>query len=434
MNYTLKPDESQEEKFLQVQKYSIDSSHPFFETIKNISFHAARLYNVGLYSLRQYYFLNNAYLNYAENYHAIKENENYKLLLTDIGQLVIRQIDRDMKSFFALLKLKSKGKYAEQVRLPKYKNKEKGITFPIHGRCIHAEGNKIWFSVTKEFQELYGLSDKRVYLNIPKNIQGQKFNQIRIVPRYHEQQFDIEFIYEKEREKHQLDSTKAIGIDCGLDNLATVFDPNGESFIIDGRYIKSVNRHYNKEVAKIRSQADIEKRSMNTKRFIRFSNGRNNRIKDYFNKSVKTIVDYCLSHKIGNIVIGDFAGCKNEINLGKITNQNFVSIPFGKFKQILSNACEKHGINYILQEESYTSKCSAFDLEEIRKHENYCGKRIKRGLFRTKTGKLVNADVNGAANILRKSNLNSSDDKLGAVVTRPFRFRADRSPRIYSGE
>ena len=143
------------------------------------------------------------------------------------------------------------------------------------------------------------------------------------------------------------------------------------------------------------------------------------------------MVKYCLKNDIGNVVIGDFKGIKQEINTGKKNNQNFVSIPYGILKRKLESKCQFYGINYILQEESYTSKCSSLDLEKVVKHENYVGKRIKRGLFRTKEGKLVNADVNGACNIIRKykskSGSDLSDTDVSGVINHPVRINPTKS-------
>ena len=165
----------------------------------------------------------------------------------------------------------------------------------------------------------------------------------------------------------------------------------------------------------------------NTKRFIKLSEYRKNYINNYLNQTVNKVVKYCINNDIGNVVIGDFKEIKQEINLGKKNNQNFVSIPYGILKRKLETKCEFYGINYILQEESYTSKCSSLDLEKICKHEKYIGKRIKRGLFKTANGLLINADVNGSVNILRKyikskSGSDLSDTDVSGAISHPVRI------------
>ena len=149
-------------------------------------------------------------------------------------------------------------------------------------------------------------------------------------------------------------------------------------------------------------------------------------INNYFNQTVNKVIKYCINNEIGNIIIGDFKGIKQEINTGKINNQNFVSIPYGILKRKLEAKCNYYGIKYVSQEESYTSKCSALDLEKICKHETYLGKRIKRGLFRSKDNILINADVNGAINILRKYKCKSDRDlsltDVSGAISHPVRF------------
>jgi len=187
----------------------------------------------------------------------------------------------------------------------------------------------------------------------------------------------------------------------GLDNLATCYSNSGATFIIDGRYLKSINHYYNKQVAYLKSIYDRQGIKY-SKRLLRLKRKRDFRINNYFNLAVKYITDYCIQNNIGNIVIGDFQDIKREINLGKKNNQNFVYIPYGLFKQKLKSKCEQFSINYILQDESYTSKASFIDKDNPASNSAFSGKRIKRGLYQTKDGLKINADVNGAANILVK--------------------------------
>lgn len=183
-------------------------------------------------------------------------------------------------------------------------------------------------------------------------------------------------------------------------------------FIIDGRKLKSINQWYNKENSRLQSDKDLRGIKYITKRQELLINKRNNRVNDYINKTCRYIINYCLDNKIGNLVIGYNETLQKNINLGKVNNQNFVNIPVGNIKEKLEYLCKLYGINFVKQEESYTSKASFFDGDEIPKYNQdnpqeyrFSGKRIKRGLYRTKTGKLINADVNGALNILKKSNV-----------------------------
>ena len=395
------------------------------EVVKQLSYYSARLYNVGLYSVRQYYFNNNTYLPYAKNYHECKTNENYKLLLSDTSQQILRIVDRNFKSFFALLKLKAKGKYSEKVKLPHYKKQDELMNITIQGRSARIRDGYVIIGLSKAFKEKHNPSFKELKFKLPKNIKTDKLQEVRIIPVFGGLEFDIEFVYKKEIKPISVDKEKYLSIDMGLDNFATCFDSNdGSSFIIDGRYIKSLNRHYNKQKAYYQSILDRQNIKQ-SKRMIRLSRKRYNKLNNYFNLSVKKITDYCVKHNIGNIVIGDFSDIKQNINIGKKNNQNFVSIPYGIFKRKLESKCEQLGIEYHLQEESYTSKCSYLDNETVEKQETYLGKRVTRGLFKTAKGYLINADVNGAANILVKF-LTSNGQRIAnryGCVNHPTRLK-----------
>lgn len=396
--------------------------------IDKLSYHSARLYNSCVYNIRQYYFDNNIYLPFKEQYHQIKSDENFTLLINDSAQQVLRMVDKNFRSFFSLLKLKQKGKYSASVKIPNYLDKEKGWSIFIQGRSARIKGDKIHIGLTKKFKELYGITDKELILNFSTNLNIEKLQQLQIKPIYGGKQYELILTYEKNIDDKNLNKNNILGLDCGLDNLLTSYDiKNKASFIIDGKPLKSINEHYNKQKAKLQSKYDINKiKDKNTKKLIKLSEKRKNVINNYFNQTVNKIIKYCINNDIGTIVIGDFKGIKDSINIGKKNNQNFVSIPFGILKRKLEAKCEYYGISYILQEESYTSKCSSLDLEIIEKHEEYQGKRIKRGLFRTNDGQLVNADVNGACNIIRKHRCKSgsdlSDTDVSGVINHPVRI------------
>ncbi len=372
--------------------------------VDKLSFHSARLYNSCNYVIKEYFKLNNTYLNYNEQYHIIKDNEHYGYLITDSAQQIHRIVDRNFKSFFSLLKLKNKGKYSADVKVPNYLRKEDGWSIFVAGRSARVKGNKVYIGLTKKFRELYNITQKDLILDLPTNLNITKLQQLQIKPTYGGKHYEMLFCYEKPNETKQLNKNNYITLDCGLDNLVTSYDTvNHKSFIFDGKPLKSMNQHYNKRKAKLQSAYELNKiKDKNTKKFIKLSEYRKNHINNYLNNTVSKLVNYCVNNNIGTLVIGDFKGIKQEINLGSKNNQNFVSIPFGILKRKLEAKCNYYGIDYILQEESYTSKCSALDLEEISKHEEYLGKRIKRGLFKTSEGILIHADVNGCINILRK--------------------------------
>ena len=158
---------------------------------------------------------------------------------------------------------------------------------------------------------------------------------------------------------------------------------------------------------------------------------RSNQVHDYLKKTARLVVNYCLEHKLGTLIVGVNQGWKTSINIGKVNNQNFIQIPFHALRQQLTYLCKRSGINYIEQEESYTSLASAYNLDNLPEYNadnpqtyQFSGKRISRGLYRTKEQKLVNSDINGSANIGRKSkaNLFEKREVLEGLLDAPIRF------------
>lgn len=406
------------------------------DILYKLCYHSARLYNVALYSVRQHYFNTQTYLNYYGNYHECKDNENYHMLLVDNSAQILRLVDRDMNSFFKLLKMKQVGKYSASVHLPRYKRENEIFTYFCCGRTCRIQKNStVEIGLTKEFREKYELSTKKLIIPIPSNLRNvTEFKEIRIIPQYGGRQFSIEYIYESNKDIQQVAGDGHMSIDLGMDNLAacTIFSNGGvQQFLIDGRRLKNINHYYNKKVAMLKSEYSKNKNipSQDTPRMLRLMNGRNNRINDYFNKSVKLIIDSCLANNVSTLVIGYNRGQKQEINTGRVNNQNTVMIPYYKFRQKLQYQCELHSIKYCPQEESYTSKANALDNDRIPTYgdtdiPNFSGKRIHRGLYKSKDGSVLNADINGSVNILkkyfkeRKSNGINPDD-VRALVNVP---------------
>lgn len=197
--------------------------------------------------MRQHFFKENEYLNYSKNYHLCKENKNYSLLQTDSSQQILKQVDRDFKSFFSLLKLKSLGKYKPKVKIPHYKKESELKTIIIQGRSARIRKGYVIVGLSKAFRDKYEPYLNELKFKLPKHIKVDKLQELRILPVFNGKEFDIEFVYKKEFEPISVDKNNYLSIDMGLDNFATCFNSNdGTSFIVDGRYIKSINRHYNK--------------------------------------------------------------------------------------------------------------------------------------------------------------------------------------------
>ena len=376
-----------------------------FRNLKYLSHIAKNLTNEAIYNIRQYYFNKKKYLSYNENYKMLKNSENYKKLNSNIVQQILKEVDGSFKSFFGLLKLAKNGQYDnKKIKLPKYLAKD-GFTTLVIGFVRLKDGILI-----VPYSNSFRKTHQEVKIKLPPVLKGKKIKEIRIIPKQHSRYFEIQYIYEVEEVQRELNENNALGIDLGIDNLCTCVTNTGASFIIDGRKLKSINQYYNKINAKLQSIKDKQKIERTTLRQKRITRKRNNRINDYLSKAARTIVNYCLNNDIGKLVLGYNEDFQRNLNIGSINNQNFVNIPYGKLRDKLIYLCKLYGIEFKLQEESYTSKASFFDGDEIPIYDKensqkyiFSGKRIKRGLYQTSTGKLINADCNGALNILRKS-------------------------------
>ena len=375
-----------------------------FRNLKYLSHIAKNLTNEAIYNIRQYYFQNKKYLSYNENYKMLKNSENYKKLNSNMAQQILKEVDGSFKSFFGLLKLAKNGQYNGKIRLPNYLDKDGFTTLVIS--FVRLKDDMLIIPYSNSFRKTH----KEIAIKLPPVLKGKKIKEIRIIPKQHSRYFEIQYIYEVEEVQRELNKENALGIDLGIDNLCTCVTNTGASFIIDGRKLKSINQYYNKTNAKLQSIKDKQKIEHTTLRQKRIARKRNNRINDYLSKAARIIVNYCLNNDIGKLVLGYNEDFQRNSNIGSINNQNFVNIPYGKLRDKLIYLCKLYGIEFKLQEESYTSKASFFDGDEIPIYDKenlqeyiFSGKRIKRGLYQTSTGKLINADCNGALNILRKS-------------------------------
>ena len=375
-----------------------------FRNLKYLSHIAKNLANEAIYNIRQYYFNKKKYLSYNENYKILKNSENYKKLNSNMAQQILKEVDGSFKSFFGLLKLAKNGQYNGKIKIPNYLDKDGFTTLVIgFGRL---KDDILIVPYSNSFRKAH----KEIAIKLPLVLKDKKIKEIRIIPKQHSRYFEIQYTYEVEEVQRELNENNVLGIDLGIDNLCTCVTNTGASFIIDGRKLKSINQYYNKINAKLQSIKDKQKIERMTLRQKRITRKRNNRINDYLSKTARIIINYCLNNDIGKLVLGYNEDFQRNSNIGSINNQNFVNIPYGKLRDKLMYLCKLYGIEFKLQEESYTSKASFFDGDEIPIYDKenpqeyiFSGKRIKRGLYQTSAGKLINADCNGALNILRKS-------------------------------
>lgn len=357
------------------------------------------LFNVALYESRQYFFAERKRLTYESNYQICKSNENYRLLNTDIAQQTMKVVDRSMRSFLGLLNALSIARCQQKPQLPKYLPKD-GY-FPLIIPRIKLKNGVFNIPMSSQFKKEYG----EVKVQLPERLKDQNIKEVRIHPKYSARWFEIEYIYEDEKIETLVDSDKAVAIDLGVDNLAACFDTEGHQFLIDGKRLKSINQWYNKRNASLQSAKDKQGIKGLTNKQAKLNQWRNDSIRDYLNKSARIIINHCLTDQIGKLIVGYNPGIKQEINIGRSNNQNFVQIPFWQLRQKLKALCSRYGIEYLEQEESYTSKASFYDQDEIPVYnadnpskQKFSGKRVKRGLYRTKDKHLVSADINGSAN------------------------------------
>ena len=361
-----------------------------------------KLYNHANWYIRQDFFHLENWLQYQDLNFILKGTDNYKLLKAQTSQQILKTLDQNWKSFFASIKEWKINcqKFKGRPNPPKYKQEDYNFLI-LTNQNSKIENKSITLTMSKLFKEVFPDFKEPIELTIPryKNKKFQNYQQIRILPK--KQFYEIEIIYEETVKEPQLNSSSYLSIDFGLNNLITaVENRNSRPLIISGKIMKSINRQWNKRKARLYSIKDKQQLAWTTK-LDKITIKRNSIMKDYLHKTSQFIVTYCLYHGIGNICLGELKEIKHNIRLGRRNNQNFVNIPIHTLKHMITYKAELVGIKIHVINEAYTSKCSSLDLEPLQKHEKYIGKRIKRGLFQG-SNYLLNADVNGALNILRK--------------------------------
>jgi len=348
--------------------------------LDELCFNSKNLYNKALYLVRQHYFKTEGYLNFFEVYRLMADSKDvdYYSLPCKVSVQTLKLLDRNFKSFFALIKKKRGGNHDKSIRLPRYLDKQ--------GRYITIFPKD---AVSKVYLRKGIIKLSKLSIEIPTKVTESNLVEVRVLPRNNHHV--VEVVYKVDGVESKSDNGRYASIDLGLNNLATVSSNVVKPFIINGRPLKSINQYYNKEKARL--QAHLKGNQRTSKRINSITNKRNNKVRDYLHKSSRRIVNFLVSNNISTLIIGYNEEWKQNINLGRTNNQAFTNIPFYTFIKQLEYKCKLEGINVILTEESYTSKCSFLDNESIEKHESYLGKRIKRGLFRSAKGKLINADL-----------------------------------------
>lgn len=391
---------------------------------------SGKLYNTGIYFGRQTLFKTGKLLTGKFDL-AFEPSVSKSLLAQSMPSTPMQQtlmsVTEAFKSFKNLRDLHKKGQLHFRPKPPGYLNGSKlfKVAYPNSGGQKPTLINgQLRFALGLTVKRWFGVSE--FFLPMPSNLDYYQVKEFTILPK--NGAFYLEMSYEAEKQNHELDINQALSIDLGTaDNLAACVDTLGNSFLVDARVMKAINQLWNKKVS---TRKEGKPQGYWDNWLDRVTRKRNHQMRDGINKAAKLIVSHCLKYGIGTLVMGWNEGFKINANLGNLNNQKFVQMPLGKLKSRVKQLGDLHGIKFVETEEAYTSKASFLDGDSLPKYGEKpmgwkaSGNRIKRGLYWTADGFVVNADLNGAANILRKvsGRLGLSLDQLSrrslAIVAR----------------
>jgi IS605 OrfB family transposase len=363
--------------------------------------------------MRQWFFVNKTIMGFTELYHKVSKTDAYRSLPnTKVAKQVIRRIHKSWIGYREAHRdwEKHPHKYLGEPKLPRYKDK-------VKGRYALIYPNE---TVSKPPLR------KGIVKLTPSPIEFQsgltEVVEVRIVPR--SSCYVVEIVYKQEELESSLGNEVA-GIDMGLENLVTLTtNQSGVApLLIKGGALKAINTYYNKQKAKLQSELETRYKVKTSRRLNALTHKRNCRVDNYLHTASKRVIDWCLNHKIGTLIIGKNNGWKQSINIGKKNNQQFVNIPHCRLIEMITYKAKLLGIEVIITEESYTSKASFLDKDPLPKYGDkkpvFSGKRVKRGLYQSSSGKLLNADVNGSYNIIRKVKPDVFDQGLKGLPFSP---------------
>jgi putative transposase len=401
-----------------VEPHRIDRYDRRFAAIDAAAFASKNLYNAALYLTRQAFIHELRVVTYEDLARDMKTTEPFRALPAKVAQWVLKQVTFAWKSYFAAYAAweADPSRFLGHPKLPKY--------LPKQGRNL----------LTYTEQAISRAPKNRGYvvpsgLDIRVETRQTAIDQVRVVP--HATHYTVEVVYEHtvaSLASSDVDPTRVVAIDIGLNNLAAVASnqPGLAPLLVNGRPVKAINQWYNKRRARL--QAKLPEGVYVSRQLDILTDKRARQITEYLHVASRRLVDWLVVQRIGTLAIGKNDGWKQQIGLGRRTNQNFVFVPHARFIEMLRYKAELAGIQVIVTEESYTSKCSFLDLEPVGKHDAYAGKRVKRGLFRARGRRYLNADINGAYNILRKVVPNAFGNGIGGVVVHPVRITLMNGP------
>ena len=377
------------------------SDSALFPYLEFVCSEANKLVNQGIYYARQWYFKTGKYVGKFDLHYQCRNSRHFAALAAQAAQQVLGDVYESFKSYRGLLKLWRAGELPDKPRLPNYRTKGGMAVVSYPKQAIKLVDGMVRLPLGKQVKAWFGIDSYRIVM--PSNLEFDQIREVRILPR--NGCFYAEFVYKLASVEADLDPDKALGIDPGLNNWLTCISTAGTSFIIDGLHLKSLNRWYNKQVSTLK---DGQSQGFWSKRLAEITEKRNRQVRNAVNKAARLVLKHCLEHRIGTVVFGWNKGQRQAVNLGSKTNQKFVQIPTARLKARIAQLCEQYRIRFVETEESYTSKASFVDRDLLpkfgEKPEGWqaSGKRTQRGLYRTAQNWYINADCNGAANILRK--------------------------------
>ncbi len=424
-----------------VEQHVISKHDPRYGVIDEAAFKSKNLYNAALYEVRQAFIHEGKYLNYSEMNRRMQSHEAYKALPAKVSQQVLVLLDKNWTAFFEARAAyeKDPSKFTGRPRLPKYKHKTEGRNILVYTLQAISRGKK---SLQRGI-----IKPSQLPITVKTKQNPATIDQVRIVPR--KGFYVIEVIYGKEVKQAEVNPAYYAGIDIGMNNLVALTSnkPGFVPVVVNGRPVKSTNQFYNKRKAELQKKLG---HTGTTKRMERMTNKRNRRIDHYMHTASHRIVNLLVKEGIGVLCIGKNDAWKQEANLGKRTNQNFVQIPHARFIQMLTYKAELVGITVKITEESYTSQASFLDNDPLPVYNpndkttyTFSGKRVKRGLYRASNGREINADSNGAYNIIRKvapdafrqaEGVEDGKGMLASLVVHPVRIVIPVRSRRASGK
>ncbi len=378
--------------------------------IEYICSESNKVFNCAVYYARQIYFKAHRYVSKGELDEELKKNKHFQAMHSQAAQQTCHSVLESFKSFKALNKLFQQGKLAEKPKPPKYR---KGglnvVSYPK--QALRLIDNNIRIPLGSKVKTWFGIDSCTIPM--PSNLDFKNIRELRILPR--NQCFYAELVYKLSAVETTCDSNNALGLDPGMDNWVTCVSTVGTSFIIDGKHVKSLNRWYNKKVSTIK---EGKPQGFWSKKLAHLTEKRNRQMRDAVNKAARLVINHCKRNNIGTIVFGWNQRQKQKSNLGSKNNQKWVQVPTARLKDRISQLCQQYGIRFVETEESYTSSSSFVDGDYLPKYgerpddwkpdarrlanASLSGRRVKRGLYRTALNWYLNADCNGAGNILRK--------------------------------